>query len=300
MVASIWRLGDSRITTSAWRAKAGSGNRLSEGDNDKAKEKNSAGKQTDIVKQRPASDWLTTAALANNLTPVSGMASQLYIALVRLDEKHKNRGFEILAKWVPSLDFIFFAMRTVSIDKFIAGLRSIPEECFSVGTVYDYLKEHRVQESTLQPYLFFSEKQYTRNLIFKNSLFELMALCWDVGQVSRIHNHCEQSCWMTVPIGRLRIQNFRVIEQDEKTGHCQIEPTETFQIHTLSPAEVDPTKPVHQVLNPTEFNERAVSLHIYSKPYDRCLVYSVQKNEYQEIQLNYSSEYGKLCEGVRL
>jgi len=186
------------------------------------------------------------------------------------------------------------------IDKFIAGLCSIPEEKFAVGIVYDYIKENPVSQDTLEPYLFFSRKQYTRNLIFKNSLFELMALCWDVGQGSRIHNHCEQNCWMTVPIGRLRIQNFRVIEQDEKTGHCQIETTEAFNVHTLSPAEVDPAEPVHQVLNPNEFNERAVSLHIYSKPYDRCLVYSVQKNQYQEVQLTYSSEYGKLSYGVKL
>lgn len=33
--------------------------------------------------------------------------------------------------------------------------------------------------------------------------------------------------------------------------------------------EVDPTEPVHQVLNLPEFNERAVSLRLYSKLYDR-------------------------------
>ena len=43
------------------------------------------------------------------------------------------------------------------------------------------------------------------------------------------------------------------------------------------PTQVDPTEPVHQVLNLAEFNERAVSLHIYSKPYDSCLIYSWPK-----------------------
>jgi cysteine dioxygenase len=155
-------------------------------------------------------------------------------------------------------------MQSITIDRFIAGLCSIPEEKFTVGIVYDYIKENPVSQDTLEPYLFFSRKQYTRNLIFKNSLFELMALCWDIGQVSRIHNHCEQNCWMTVPIGRLRIHNFRVIEQDEKTGQCQIEPTGTFQVHKLSPAEVDPAEPVHQSLNLGEFNERAVSQGLFS------------------------------------
>jgi len=48
------------------------------------------------------------------------------------------------------------------------------------------------------------------------------------------------------------------------------------------------------------FIQQAVSLHVYSKPFDRCLVYSPAKKEYGEIQLRYTSEYGALCEGERL
>jgi cysteine dioxygenase len=66
------------------------------------------------------------------------------------------------------------------------------------------------------------------------------------------------------------------------------------------PTQVDPTEPVHQVLNLPEFNERALSLHIYSRPYDRCLVYTLAQNQYTQVPLHYSSEYGTLCEGERL
>jgi cysteine dioxygenase len=107
-------------------------------------------------------------------------------------------------------------MPTTTVDQFITGLCRIPDEEFRVGTVYDYLKQHPVDEESLQPYLFFSKKQYTRNLIFKHALFELMALCWEVGQASNIHNHADQNCWMAIPVGRLRIQNFRILEQDDK------------------------------------------------------------------------------------
>jgi cysteine dioxygenase len=191
-------------------------------------------------------------------------------------------------------------MLTATVDELIAGLCAIPEKDFRVGTVYDYLKQSPVDKGSLQPYLFFSRKQYTRNLIFKNNLFELMALCWEVGQASNIHNHAGQNCWMTVPVGRMRVQNFRIIRQDERTGYCRLEPTDTLDIDHFHPAEVDRAEPVHQVINPAEYDLRAVSLHVYSKPYDRCLVYSVQKNQYQEVQLNYSSEYGKLSDGVKL
>ncbi|MGH9842488.1 MAG: cysteine dioxygenase [Blastocatellia bacterium] len=186
-------------------------------------------------------------------------------------------------------------MRTITIEQLIAGLCAIPEGNFQAGTVYDYLKNHPVDESSLRPYLFFSQRQYTRNLIFKTHLFELIALCWESGQASTIHNHAGQNCWMALPTGRLRIQNFRVIEQDAETAYCRIEPAEAFDIDRLKPAEVDPTEPVHQVLNLAEFGRRAVSLHIYSRPIDRCLVYSSTKNQYGEVVLRYTSEYGKLA-----
>jgi cysteine dioxygenase len=191
-------------------------------------------------------------------------------------------------------------VQSVPIEQFVTGLCAIPEEQFRVGAVYDYLKSHPVAEGSLDRYLFFSNNHYTRNLIFKNELFELIAICWDVGQSSQVHNHHNQNCWMTIPSGRLRVQNFRVIDQNEQTGYCRLEPTSAFDIHQSMPAEVDPEEPVHQVLNLGEFNQRAVSLHIYSRPYDRCLVYRCETNDYSEILLHYTSEYGKLCEGQKL
>jgi len=185
-------------------------------------------------------------------------------------------------------------MKLKSIEEFVEGLCAIPERDFSVGTVYDYLKTGQVKKESLHKYLFFRRNHYTRNLIFKNSVFELLAICWDVGQASAIHNHAGQNCWMTMPVGKLRVQNFGVIEQDELAGYCRLTPTTAFDIDSECPAEVDPTEPVHQVLNLAEFGEPAVSLHIYSRPYDRCLVYSLEKETYGEITLQYTSEYGQL------
>ncbi len=191
-------------------------------------------------------------------------------------------------------------VQAVPIEQFVTGLCAIPEEDFRVGSVYDYLTRHPVDERSLEPYVSFSKNHYTRNLIFKNELFELIAICWEVGQASQIHNHHNQNCWMTIPTGRLRVQNFRVLDQNAATWYCQLEPTNAFDIHRLLPAEVNPEEPVHQVLNLPEFNQRAVSLHIYSRPFDRCLVYCCETSEYREVPLHYTSEYGKLCEGEKL
>jgi len=189
---------------------------------------------------------------------------------------------------------------TVTVDQFVEGLCAIPDEDFRIGHVYDFIQSHPVDAESLTKYFYFTRNHYTRNLIFKNDLFELLAICWEAGQVSQIHNHHNQNCWMTIPVGKLRVQNFRVLEQEEATGYCRLEPTTAFDIHRSMPAEVDPEEPVHQVLNLPEFGERAVSLHIYSRPFDRCLVYCFDTSEYREIPLHYTSKYGTLCADEKL
>jgi cysteine dioxygenase len=182
----------------------------------------------------------------------------------------------------------------LAIQDWTAKLAAIRERDFTIPRVQEFVQAHRVQPASLQPYLFFSKGNYTRNLIFKNAVFECMAICWEAGQASRIHNHRDQNCWMVVPIGRLRVQNFRVEERDASRGTCRLVPTIAFDMDAEHPGFVDPNEPVHQVLNLAEFGERAVSLHVYSKPYDSCEIYVREKGTYMDVPLHYTSEYGKL------
>jgi cysteine dioxygenase len=186
------------------------------------------------------------------------------------------------------------AAERLSITDWVAGLAAIPERDFTLRDVQNYVVNHPVRPETLDKYLFFSKGNYTRNLIFKNAVFECMAICWEIGQVSRVHNHRDQNCWMSAPIGRLRVQNFRVDDRDAAHGTCQLVPTDTYDMDSAHPAYVNPLEPVHQVLNLAEFNQRAVSIHIYSHPFDTCEVYQREKGTYADVPLHYTSEYGKL------
>ena len=187
------------------------------------------------------------------------------------------------------------ATRLVGIDDFVSGLQAIPD--FRPQAVFDYIKAHPVRPDSLRPYLFFSAASYTRNLIFKNDLCELIAIAWEIGQVSRIHNHREQQCWMAVPIGKLKNQNYRVTERDPAKKTCRLTASRSSLITPTSPLEVDQDEPVHQVLNLAEWRERAVSLHLYSRPFSTCEVYSLEKGTYCDVPLYYTSEYGKLSAG---
>ncbi len=183
---------------------------------------------------------------------------------------------------------------TLAIEDWVEQLGAIPMRDFKLERVQQFLATHAIRPETLRPYLFFSKANYTRNLIFKNDLFECMTICWDIGQVSRIHNHRDQNCWMAAPIGRLRVQNFRVEDRDALTGTCRLTPTDAFDMDSKHPAAVNPIEPVHQVLNLPEFAQRAVSVHVYSKPFDSCEVYSRDRGTYFDAPLHYTSEYGKL------
>jgi cysteine dioxygenase len=186
------------------------------------------------------------------------------------------------------------AVEQLSITDWVKGLAAVPEQDFTLENVQDYIVRRAVRPETLDKYTFFSKGNYTRNLIFKNQLFECMTICWEVGQFSRIHNHRDQNCWMSAPIGRLKVQNFRVENKDASRGTCRIVPTEIYEMNAGNPVHVNPLEPVHQVLNLAEFGQRAVSIHVYSKPFDSCEVYQREKGTYGDAPLHYTSEYGKL------
>ena len=184
--------------------------------------------------------------------------------------------------------------KPVSIEDFVARLRKFSEADFrGTETILQFQQQMPVAPETLERFLTWDRQHYTRNLIDKTPLYELMTICWEVGQISSVHNHKDQNCWMAVPIGRLLVENYRVIAQNIDKGVSTLEPADTVEMNAACPCAVDPREPVHRVLNPREFNQRAVSLHVYSRPFDSCVVYSPEQGTCGEIKLHYTTEYGK-------
>ena len=184
--------------------------------------------------------------------------------------------------------------KQLSIHDFVSELRKFPAQSFDqTAEVLSFLERATVAPESLTPYVCWNGQHYTRNLIDKTPLYELIAICWEVGQVSSVHNHREQNCWMAVPIGRLQVQNFHLLSQDIDAGRCQLAPTDTVEMNASHPCAVDPADPVHRVLNPKHFGERAVSLHIYSRPFDTCVVYSPEQGTCGVIDLHYTTAFGK-------
>jgi cysteine dioxygenase len=187
-------------------------------------------------------------------------------------------------------------MRPLHIKDWVKQLARIPVKDFSVPHVSEFVQENAIRPETLAPYLFYSKRGYTRNLICKCDLFEVLAICWNVGQMSSPHSHGGQNCWMATPIGRLRVQNFRLESRNPTERTCRLVATGAFDMDASHPAGVEPEESVHQVFNLAEFGQKAASIHIYSRPYSSCEVHDRNRGTYSVKRLRYFSRHGKLCQ----
>ena len=50
---------------------------------------------------------------------------------------------------------------------------------------------------------------------------------------------------------------------------------------------------IHSVEN--SFDEDAVSLHVYAKPYNLCYIYYLEKKKIRRRSLSYYSKFGEIC-----
>src|SRR5690349_22797298 len=100
----------------------------------------------------------------------------------------------------------------VPVEGIVETLRGVPPKAFGPGEVSSRLKGVLLDPRTLAPYLHFAKNRYTRNLIYRDDLFELLALCWDPHTDSPIHNHSGQLCWLSIQQGALRLDNYHSLD----------------------------------------------------------------------------------------
>lgn len=184
----------------------------------------------------------------------------------------------------------------LSIEEWLEGLKALPSDGFAAACT-EYVQAHAVDPESLGPYTFFQADHYTRNLIFKNDLFEVLAICWEGGQQSAIHNHRDQQCWMVMGFGCLENIDYQVTDQCFESGTCKLSPARTIRLTRESPLTVDDDMPVHKVVNCPHQNERAMSVHIYSRPFDTCEAYDYDAGTFKVVELSYHSTFGELVAG---
>ena len=173
-------------------------------------------------------------------------------------------------------------MLNAVIDK----LKEFSKEDFPVTEVSSYLLDLNIDQKELKKYLLRENDHYTRNLIHRDSDFEIMIICWPPNTAAPIHGHEGEKCWARVQDGNLQICNYEEISS---------KPLKLNMVQELScaPGFLDGPADIHSVENITE--EFATSLHVYAKPYDACDIYDIEKGTIDRIKLSYHSIDGILC-----
>lgn len=173
------------------------------------------------------------------------------------------------------------------IDQFIQQLKTFAQMGFPIVQVSDFLKSSRISGQDLEPYIFYLPGRYTRNLIYKDAAFEILLLCWDGFLLSPIHGHEGEKCWMRVEQGQMRFKNFN--DQNAQDGQITI-----LSSQVGGPGFVDGPAGIHQVENIGA--DRALSLHLYARPFAACDVYDAGTHRKARKELFYDTVYGKPCQ----
>jgi len=191
------------------------------------------------------------------------------------------------------------------IGDFIAGLKHLENQPITTAKVSQFLTEARPSPETLAPYLLWSGERYTRNLIYRDQFFEVLALCWMPGQRTPIHSHNGQLGWVIMVQGGLVCRNYRFVRAPERgptgdagSGRGQ---RRAVEVELLSSATceadgtvsvVDRRQTTHQIENPEKSCYGSVSLHVYSKPIDSCVLFDETNRCCERRQLEYYSADG--------
>ncbi len=197
-----------------------------------------------------------------------------------------------------------YAPEPVPVDQFIDGLRQLSEGVITKQKIYDYLVSFEIREKDRVRYELWLPDRHTRNKIFRNDMLECMLICWPAGTVTPLHTHNGQLGWMTMIRGKLVVDNYRkvdcnrpenqqVVGMDCLAGATRIE-MQAMGTEMCVPGgplnTVDKTQTIHRIKNLEEWGEPAVSMHIYSRPIDSCVVFDIEAGRCFRRDLKYDNE----------
>ena len=196
----------------------------------------------------------------------------------------------------------------ISIDDFIARLRSFEQSLITRDRVLDLCSSVEIKNSSLDPYVFFDDKFYTRNLIYRDDLFEVMTICWQPGQKTAVHTHNGQLCWMITQRGNLAVVDYKWLGCDHPeyqnvvgidcvagSEHTKLEVIREVEASAGGPVvTADKLQTIHRLYNLSADTERAISIHVYSRPIDSCVAFDMESQRCYRRQLGYFSKYGEV------
>ena len=151
------------------------------------------------------------------------------------------------------------------------------------------MKNLQLDEGDLKDLTYFKKSNYTRNLLEKNSEFELIVLCWEKGHKTPVHDHNGSLCWTKVIEGevlesvykRNLVENWRFCSPVANTTNLKKGAvsfiSDKVGFHSFECRSL-----------------KAVSLHLYCYPIEYCHTYDLSFQTKKKRELSYDSVQGMI------
>lgn len=189
---------------------------------------------------------------------------------------------------------------------FVAGLQALEKDPITSARVLEFLTQTPLTAEALSPYVRWNPQTYARNLIYRDEFFEVLALCWLPGQRTPVHSHNGQLGWVTVVQGELVCRDYRFVRSQQKDDRAPVaadSASRRVDVELLgsatchadgSVALVDRRRTTHQLENLERSIQGSVSLHVYSKPIESCVLFDEPTRCWERRTLQYYSADGTI------
>lgn len=198
----------------------------------------------------------------------------------------------------------------MSLSKLICDLKDVyTVDTPDIEVVKRLMREYQASEDDeWKKFVIFDEKvAYTRILVDKgDGNFNLLALCWNCGRGSPIHDHSNSHCLMKILQGTLKETRYRwpegragwTLGDPEDIGEEMRVLGTPMEYKTDELAYINDDLGLHRVENPSHI-EGAVSLHLYTPPFDMCKVFDDNTSKVREAQMAFHKDFTKdsTCKG---
>ena len=172
----------------------------------------------------------------------------------------------------------------------IAELAELEDSPLDPHQVANLLSKADITSENLRPLLHFRDDRYTRNLVYRSDTFDVIVLCWPPGTSTPVHDHGEQWGWVRVLEGALEEVRYSDEGQPEKLDETKKwSPKVHNRVVINAGKDVAAVNSMHGIHSLGTLDEPAISLHIYSKPLDSCLVFGGQGGKIDRKQLAFDT-----------
>jgi cysteine dioxygenase len=143
------------------------------------------------------------------------------------------------------------------------------------------IQQISITEDSLKHFATWLDEGYTRNCLMRNDDYEIILLCWDKGAKTAIHGHGGENCWVYQVSGTVEeIRYTNINDSINESERLALNPGRISFMHDRMG--------FHAIQNIS--NDKAMTLHIYASPIDRCKVYNDEKDCFEMKTMSYDTE----------